>query len=96
MSINLFLSLRRFVSLIYSKLQFYAMVKLDLPFEAYLTIAEFDRRKSLAKLKANNHQLNCETERYLSQSKKVAQRTSYNKKHGGRAARSVLTRRLRV
>ena len=82
----------------YSKLQFYAMVKRELSFETYLTIAEFERRKSLAKLRASNHQLNCETGRYLSQSKKGSADSEdiIQKKLGGSAARSVLTQRLRV
>ena len=33
------------------------MVKRGLSFEEYLKIAEFDRRKSLAELRARNHQL---------------------------------------
>ena len=67
---NQFLSVWESALPLYSKLTFYAMVKNKLGFEEYLTIQHFNKRRCLAKLRASNHNLNCETGRYLSLPKK--------------------------
>ena len=47
-----------------SKLHSYNIVKLEITFEPYLTINEYERRRALAQLRSSNHRLNCETGRY--------------------------------
>ena len=47
-----------------SKLYFYKIVKSEIPFEPYLKINEYGRRRALAQLRSSNHRLNCETRRY--------------------------------
>ena len=48
-----------------SKLKFYSMVKFDVGYEPYLSLADPNKRKVIAKLRTSNHRLNNETGRYI-------------------------------